>query len=100
MLTHVLFDAWDHHTRDGKILRETLPDGGARHVRRRGVHQKNRRDRGRFLAGDRREISVPGSGRRLQVDALPRTGVGVTRLGTSEATALGAYAQALAHLDR
>ena len=79
-----------------------LNAGGPRRPRTevRAFNLEDDADRGRFLAGDRREISVPGSGRRLQVDALPRTGVGVTRLGTSEATALGAYAQALAHLDR
>jgi glucokinase len=52
-----------------------------------------------FLAGDRREITVPRSGRKLVYDPLQRIGVGLSRLGTSEATALGAYAFALQKLD-
>jgi glucokinase len=43
---------------------------------------------------------VPGSRKKVQYDPLQRTGVGLTRLGTSEATALGAYAFALQALDR
>jgi hypothetical protein len=31
---------------------------------------------------------------------MPRTGVGISRLGTSEATAIGAYNYALSRLDR
>lgn len=48
-----------------------------------------------FLAGSTREISVPGSGRVIRFDGLQRIGIGVTRLGTSEATSIGAYAIAL-----
>jgi len=56
-------------------------------------------DRAVFLAGEPREVRVPGSGRRVRFDALSRIGVGVSRLGTSEATAIGAYAFALSRLD-
>lgn len=52
-----------------------------------------------FLKGDSREVTVPGSGRTLLYDPLQRTGVGMSRLGTSEAIALGAYAYALQQLD-
>jgi len=54
---------------------------------------------GRFLAGESREVPIPGSGRSLLYDPLQRTGVGISRLGTSEAVALGAYAYALQQLD-
>jgi glucokinase len=53
-----------------------------------------------FLQGDRREITVPGTGEKLVYDPLPRVGVGMSRLGTSEAVAIGAYAYALDQLDR
>ena len=53
-----------------------------------------------FLAGEQREIAVPGSQRKVLYDPLQRTGIGMSRLGTSEATALGAYAFALRALDR
>lgn len=52
-----------------------------------------------FLKGDRREIAVPRSGRKLVYEPLQRLGVGISRLGTSEATALGAYVFALQKLD-
>lgn len=51
-----------------------------------------------FLKGDVREVAVPGSGRILRYDPLPRTAVGISRLGTSEAVAIGAYAFALREL--
>lgn len=53
-----------------------------------------------FLQGDTREVTVPGSRKKVQYDALPRIGVGMSRLGTSEAIAIGAYAVALHALDR
>jgi len=53
-----------------------------------------------FLKGEARDVTVPGSGRQVRFDAMPRTGVGISRLGTSEATAIGAYNYALSRLDR
>jgi glucokinase len=52
-----------------------------------------------FLKGETKELRVPGSSRMLRFDGLQRTGVGISRLGTSEAAAIGAYAFALARLD-
>jgi len=56
--------------------------------------------RAAFVRGEAREVVVPGSGRRVTYDPLKRIGVGLSRLGTSQAVALGAYAFALAELDR
>jgi glucokinase len=53
-----------------------------------------------FLEGKAKELTVPSSGRRVRFDAMPRVGVGISRLGTSEAIAIGAYAYALHRLDR
>jgi len=53
-----------------------------------------------FLKGEARDLIVPGSARRVRFDAMPRVGVGISRLGTSEAVAVGAYAYALSQLDR
>lgn len=53
----------------------------------------------RFVEGETRTLAVPGSDRRVAYDALARTGVGVSRLGTSEAVAVGAYVFALEKLD-
>jgi len=52
-----------------------------------------------FLRGDTREIIVPGTNDRLPYDSLQRLGVGISRLGASEAVAVGAYAFALQKLD-
>jgi len=53
-----------------------------------------------FCHAASKELAVPGSDRVVPYDPLKRVGVGVTRLGTSRATAVGAYAFALAELDR
>ena len=57
-------------------------------------------DRRKFVKGATREIVVPGTQRKLKYDPMARLGVGVSRLGTSEAVAIGAYAFALRKLDR
>ncbi len=57
-------------------------------------------EREAFLRGDPRDAKVPGSSRTVRHDAMDRTAVGLTRLGTSEAVAIGAYAFAMARLDR
>lgn len=51
-----------------------------------------------FLRGETRSIPVPGSDRTLAYDPLQRVGIGMSRLGTSEAIALGAYAFAINRL--
>jgi glucokinase len=57
-------------------------------------------ERNAFLRGETMELSVPTTGRRIVFDQLQRIGIGVTRLGTSDATAIGAYAFALNQLDQ
>jgi glucokinase len=52
-----------------------------------------------FLEPTIREIAVPGRSRTATYDASPRIGVGLSRLGTSEAVAIGAHAFALRKLD-
>jgi glucokinase len=52
-----------------------------------------------FIRGEPREITVPGTTRKVLYDPLKRIGVGLSRLGTSRAVALGAYAFALHSLD-
>ena len=77
----------------------TVPNGG---TRRRLVptafNLEDHAQRAIFLKGEIRTIAVPGSTRTVQYDPLQRVGVGVSRLGTSEAVALGAYAFALKQL--
>ncbi len=52
-----------------------------------------------FLAGETCVVTVPGSQRKVKYDPLQRIGVGISRLGTSEAVAIGACAFALRKLD-
>jgi glucokinase len=66
----------------------------------RAFNLEDPEQRNEFLKGQPREVAVPGSGRTIWFDALQRVGVGLSRLGTSEATAIGAYAFALRELDR
>ncbi len=76
------------------------PDGKT--VRRLASEAFNLEDaaqRRRFMKGKPREIVVPGTRRKIKYDALRRVGVGVSRLGTSEAVAVGAYSYALRKLD-
>jgi glucokinase len=68
---------------------------------RLGARAFNMEDQGQreaFLRGEVREIRVPGSSRTIAYDPLPRTAVGISRLGTSEAVAVGACAFALSRL--
>src|SRR5205823_4647454 len=37
-----------------------------------------------FLKGETKELTIPGSARKVKFDALQRTGIGISRLGTSE----------------
>ena len=53
----------------------------------------------KFLKGGTRTIVVPGGGGKIKYDAMQRIGVGISRLGTSEAVAIGAYVFALRKLD-
>lgn len=64
----------------------------------RAFNIEDERERDIFLRGGTREITVPGSARKIQYDPMQRTAVGLSRLGTSEAVAVGAYAFALSKL--
>lgn len=65
----------------------------------RAFNAENEAELDAFLKGQPVEIEVPGSGRKLRFDGMQRTAVGVSRLGTSQATAIGAYAFALSRMD-
>lgn len=52
-----------------------------------------------FLKSDKKEIAVPGTDRKIIYEAEKKTGVGMSKLGTSKAVSIGAYAFALNALD-
>ncbi len=53
-----------------------------------------------FLKGNTKEIKIPGTQRTQQYDVMKRVGIGFSSIGTSRATALGAYNYALNTLDK
>ena len=65
----------------------------------RAFNLEDETERTEFTRSHAREIDVPGTADRIRYDPLPRTAIGVSRLGTSEAVAVGAYAFALQQLD-
>jgi predicted NBD/HSP70 family sugar kinase len=52
-----------------------------------------------FLKGQTKEIEVYGTGKRVRIDTQKRLGITLSQLGTSRATAIGAYCFALHALD-
>ncbi len=52
-----------------------------------------------FLTPAEKEIFVYGSTKTVRYDPIKRIGIGISKLGTSEAVAIGAYAFALDNLD-
>ena len=52
-----------------------------------------------FAIGGMKEISIPGTDKKIAYDPVPRTGVGFSKIGASNAIALGAYTFALQQLD-
>ncbi len=61
---------------------------------------EDEKDFARFYEGNTTEIKVPFSDKRIKYDSLKRIGVGISRLGTSKAVSIGAYAYALNKLDK
>lgn len=59
----------------------------------------NKNDLNEFLKGQHKEIQIPGSEKSVIYDPQKRIGLGLSRLGTSRAVALGAYFYALQQLD-
>ncbi|MGO9009307.1 MAG: ROK family protein [Bryobacteraceae bacterium] len=73
-------------------------DSGERRLCAHVYNIEDALQREQFLSGGTRQIRVPGSARTVVYDPVARTAVGISRLGTSEAVAIGAYAFALRSL--
>ncbi|MFO1476543.1 MAG: ROK family protein [Verrucomicrobiota bacterium] len=75
------------------------PDGYSfRRLASRAFNLEDPKELKIFLNGGARTIPVPGSRRKVTYDPLQRVGVGLSRLGTSEAIAIGACAFAIRKL--
>jgi glucokinase len=53
----------------------------------------------KFIKGENKLISVPGTNKQIPYDPLKRIGIGLSKMGTSKAVAIGAYAYALYKID-
>jgi glucokinase len=76
------------------------PGGPQRRLVPQAFNFEDDAQRARFLKGDKKALTVPGSARRVDYDSMPRVAVGISRLGTSEAVSIGAYAFALAQMEK
>jgi len=60
---------------------------------------ENRDELNKFLRGTTKEITVYGSDKKIKYDPEMRIGVGISKIGTSKAVAIGAYSFALNSLS-
>ncbi|MGA9118490.1 MAG: ROK family protein [Bacteroidota bacterium] len=78
----------------------TKPDGSTfRRLVANVYNLENRNELERFVKGSTKEITVYGSDRKVRYDPEMRIGIGISKLGTSKAISIGAYAFALQSLD-
>lgn len=75
------------------------PDGKLPRLIQKVFNLEDENSMNKFLTGEAKEIEVYGSEKKVSYDPLLRTGVGVSKLGTSKAVAIGAYSFALNKLD-
>jgi len=76
----------------------TLDGSAVERMEIRAYNLESEVDRSAFLTGEARSITVPGTSQQIAYDPMKRIGVGVSRLGTSQAVAVGAYGFAINQL--
>jgi len=84
-------------------MNQSLKLGDGTFIRRTEARVYNLDDQNElaeFLRGDPHTVQVPGTFLAIPYDPLKRVGIGTSRLGASEAMAIGAYAYALHEMDR
>lgn len=79
---------------------ELVMNGGRKvhHIPMQAFNLEDEAEAARFFAAGSSSVTVPGSGRKVPYDKDKRIAVMASRLGTSNAIALGAYAFALENL--
>lgn len=76
------------------------PDGSTfRRLVANVYNLENKDDFQKFLKGSAKEIKVYGSDRTVTYDSESRIGIGISKIGTSKAISIGAYAFALNSMD-
>lgn len=61
---------------------------------------ENSKDSKKFMSASDGMVTIPGSTKKVQYNNVRQIGVGLSKLGTSQAICIGAYAFALAQLDK
>lgn len=74
------------------------PDSGVPRLASKVFNLEDAAERAVFLKNNSKEITVPGTDRKVTYDPIQRIGVGVSKMGTSEAITTGAYAFALKNI--
>ena len=76
------------------------PDGSKfRRLAAKVYNLEDKQELDRFLKGSTKEIKIPGSNRTVKYDPEMRIGIGISKIGTSNAVSIGAYAYALSMID-
>jgi glucokinase len=79
----------------------TSPNGEKFHRLAAHVYNlESEADREKFVRGSTTELTVYGSNKKVKYDSEMRIGVGISKIGTSKAIAIGAYAFALNSMDK
>jgi len=81
-------------------LETTTPVGIRKRLDATAYNLEAENDLQMFLKGDVKTVGIPGTSETMVWDPLKRFGVGITRLGTNRAVAIGAYAYALKQLGQ
>lgn len=84
------------NTLNGKI--QTLGGDAVDRLEMKAISLEDEVGRKAFTKGDLTKIKVPFSDKVVDYDPMKRVGVGLSRLGTSQAVSVGAYAFALSKL--
>ncbi len=94
---HPLF--LDHMVEEMNSSFRTMDGKEVQRLAHRVFNLENSAELNLFLQGSERTIDIPGDLGKVKFDPVPRTGIGISKIGTSRAIALGAYAFALHKLD-
>ncbi len=73
--------------------------GSIQRLETRAFNLDDTTERASFIRGEERTVTIPETTKTIAYDPLQRIGVGTTRLGTTTAVSIGAYAYALHELD-
>ncbi len=78
----------------------TYEDEEVSRMESRAYNLEDKNDRREFMQDVSTQVKIPGCEETVPYDPAKRIGVGISRLGTSKAISVGAYAYALHELDK